>query len=153
MAKHSVRAAMDDNFKNMSEDLQKYAELKAYSEAQQRTILDLNRKFNALEQENVKLKKSLASVDLENKRTEDKEIRINVTDEQAICEMQLNILRDRSIEGELTLEEAKKTELFAKLLLQLRNPKDKPEEKVKEMDSQELLKFVLVDGGKNDSHT
>jgi hypothetical protein len=144
---------MPDNIDNMSDDLQKYAELQAYSAAQQRTILELNRKLNAMEQENVKLKKSLASVDLENKKTEDKEIRINVTDEQAICEMQLNILRDRSIEGELTLEEAKKVELFAKLLLQLRNPKEKPEEKVKEMDSQELLKFVLVDGGKNETNS
>ena len=62
--------------------------------------------------------------------------------------MQLNILRDRSIEGELTLEESKKVELFAKLLLQLRNPEKKEESKVKSMNSDDLLKFVLVDGGK-----
>jgi len=141
---------MDDKFNNMSDDLQKYAELQAYSSAQQRTILELNKKVNSIEQENIKLKKSIASVDLESRREEDKQINVNITDEQAICEMQLTILRDRSLEGELTLEEAKKVELFAKLLLQLRNPQKKEEDKVKHMNSDELLKFVLVDGGKSD---
>lgn len=139
---------MDDKFKNMSEDLQSVAELQAFASAQQRTILELNKKVNALEQENVKLKKTIASTEMEAKKSEDKTINANISDEQAICEMQLNILRDRSIEGELTLEESKKVELFAKLLLQLRNPEKKEESKIKSMNSDDLLKFVLVDGGK-----
>lgn len=139
---------MDDKFKNMSDDLQNVAEMQAFLSAQQKTIIELNKKVNSLEQENIKLKKTIASTDLEAKKNDDKQFKANVSDEQAICEMQLSILRDRSIEGELTLEESKKVELFAKLLLQLRNPEKKDEVKVKGMNSEDLLKLVLVDGGK-----
>ena len=139
---------MDDKFKSMSDDLQNVAELQAFASAQQRTILELNKKINAIEQENIKLKKTISSTEIEAKKSEDKSIKAHISDEQAICEMQLSILRDRSIEGELTLEESKKVELFAKLLLQLRNPDKKEETKVKGMNSDDLLKLVLVDGGK-----
>lgn len=137
-----------DNIDKMSKNFKEVAEIRAYSEAQTKTIIELNKKLNALEQENIVFKRRVEGIDLEAKREEQKTLRPNVSDEQAICEMQLAILRDRSLEGELTLEESKKVEIFAKLLLSLRNPGKKEEEKVKGLDSTELLK--LIDGGLSD---
>jgi len=139
---------MSDQLKDMSKDLEKQAELKAYSEAQHRTILELNRRLNTLEKENIELKQGLKQIDkqiISNTPAATDGINKDITDERAICEMQLSILRDRSLEGELSLEESKKVEIFAKLLLQLRNPDKKMEDATKKLDSRELLK--LVEGG------
>jgi hypothetical protein len=137
-----------DSIDKMSKSFKEIAEIKAYSEAQGRTIIELNKKLNLLEQENLVLKRRVEGIDLEAKREEQRALRPDVTDEQAICEMQLAILRDRSLEGELTLEESKKVDIFTKLLLTLRNPGKKAEEQVKGLDTSELLK--LVEGGLSD---
>lgn len=132
----------------MFAEMEKYAELKAYSDAQHRTILELNRTVNALEKETVELRRTVASTQIEDRKEKDS-LKQNLTDEQAICEMQLSILRDRSLEGELSLEESKKVEIFARLLLTLRNPGKKQDSGVQKMDSTQLLK--LIDGGLTDA--
>jgi len=140
---------MSDSINDLTKNFKNFAELKAYSDAQYRTILELTKKINAIEKENADLKRTVASANLEAKKTEDGQLRESIAHEQAICEMQLSILRDRSLEGELTLEETKKVEIFTKLLQILKDPSKKKEEKVKEMDISQLLS--LVDGGLSDA--
>jgi hypothetical protein len=136
------------DIKNMSDSLEKMAELQAFCAAQTRQILDLNRKVNTLEKEAAIMQKRLASGEIEARKQEDS-VKADITDEQAICEMQLSILKDRSLEGELTMEESKKVEIFAKLLFNMRNPGKKELEIAKNADTRELLK--LVEGGLDDN--
>ena len=136
---------MADNIGDMTKSLQSYAELQAFAGAQTKTILELNKRINLIERENAELRKTISHVEVEAREQKDKTTLKDVADEQAICEMQLSILRDRSLEGELTLEETKKVEIFARLLLQLRSPGKKLEDKTSKMDTKELLQ--LVEGG------
>lgn len=136
--------------KDMFKDMDKYVELQAYSSAQTKTILELNKKVNSLERENGELRKTVSHIEVEARKDKDKTVLKDTTDEQAICEMQLSILRDRSLEGELTLEETKKVDMFAKLLLQLRSPGKKQEDPVQKLDTKDLLR--LVEGGDTDAN-
>lgn len=142
---------MSDKFKDSSEDLKRYAELKVYSDAQYRTILELNKKINALEQENISLKRAASAANAEQKT----DILSKASDEQTICETQLAILRDRALDGELTMEESRKADLFARLLITLRDPSRKKDDGLKGLDTKQLLKIVeggLKDDG-SDKHT
>lgn len=142
---------MSDKTKDITQVFQgltEYAELQAFSNAQTKTILELNKKVNALERECSELRKTIAHVEVESRKEKDKAVSSETMDEQAICEMQLSILRDRSLEGELTLEETKKVEIFARLLMQLRSPSKKQEDLVGKMDTKDLLR--LVEGGATD---
>jgi uncharacterized coiled-coil protein SlyX len=119
-------------------------EFKTYCEIQFKTITKLNKAIVEKDAEIEHLKSLLVKTSplLE---VSDSGILTESTDEEQICRTQLRRLRDLSMSRELTLEETKKAEIFAKLLNgNIKVKDDKDETTVRNMSSEDLLK--LVDG-------
>lgn len=127
----------------MSKQFKTAAELQAYSDAQFRTIVNQAKKIHDLEEEVVHLRKLLESGPLIKDPTRKIELYTDVSDEEAICHIELKKLKDLSLERELTLEEAKRTEIYTKLIISLTQDTKKPKaEPEKRLDDSELLKLL-----------
>lgn len=104
------------NFKDISE-------WEAYCSAQYKTILSQSKEINELKDKLKEVEKLLAnSVPL----IEDpnKEPRINIqllSSEEAIAVMEIEKLKELSLERDLSMEECKKFEIYTKTLLSIRN--------------------------------
>ena len=125
-----------------------FNQLQEFAQAQQNTIVQLSKKIQKLEDERDHLKKLLEStVPLFN---EPGKIvtpgKILTSAEEAICVMQLDRLRDISLERELTLEETRRVEIFSKVLASVKNKIKESESRVKQMSDEELLALVENDG-------
>lgn len=124
------------------------AELKAFSEAQQKTIVKLSKKNKELEEEVTHLKKLLESTapiiapDSNQVISTEKFL---TSDQEAICRMQLNRLKEVSYERELTLEEAKRVEIFSKIINVLENSPKTIKVETKNLDNKELLSLLEQD--------
>lgn len=99
-----------DNIITLAGKFKSQIELKDYCDSQFKLIGDLNRKVARLEEENSHLKSLLVqNVPIIAKDS-------LVSDEQAICELQLDRLKRVALERELSLEETKKMDLLIKNL-------------------------------------
>lgn len=123
-----------------------FSQLQEFAQAQQTTLVQLSKKIQKLEEERDHLKKLLESSvpllkeDGKNSLGE----KLLTSSEEAICTMQLDKLRDISLGRELTLEEARRVEIFSKVLSASRNSPKVIEVKTKNMSNEELL--ALVEG-------
>lgn len=110
-------------------------ELKAYADAQYQKILELSQKIKDKDYEIQHLKELLdGSVPtIKNK------LKVG-NDEEEICKRELHKLNTASKKRELTTEEAKKCEIYTKLLISL--GKKKPDEKDVGLSDEELMKLV-----------
>lgn len=118
--------------------IKEYSELKAYSDAQTKTITDLSRKVNEKDQEIIHLKKLLeGSVPLIREKKDLTKFETN--DQEYICRTEINKLRDISIERELSLEECKKLDIYSKILKDLLNAPKTIEVKSRNFTDAELL--------------
>ena len=126
----------------MAQEFQKIAELQAFNEAQQKTIIQLSKKIKALEEEKTHLKKLLESSVPVIQSTPQKSDGLETNDEETIALTQLRKLRDISLERELTLEEAKRCEIFFKILNASRNAPKTIEIKSKKLNTTDLLALV-----------
>lgn len=138
---------MSDIIDKMAEQFTDLAELKTYSAAQYKTILELSKKINKLEEENAELKKQLLNSTPKDPSTEsavNSELLMG-SNQEIIAKIQLNRFKEISMERELSLEESKKVEIFAKILFSMNN-KDKQFEKEtpKRLDDKELM--ALLEG-------
>lgn len=130
---------------NMLEQFKDFAELKTYTESQSKTIIELNKKINKIEKENKELKLKLEDSKKQNTIQENTSIVQNISNEEAICNLQLKLLNQTSLERELTMEETRKVEIFSKILAGLKsNKKDDGQEVLKNTDAATLL-TLLVD--------
>lgn len=121
-------------------------ELKTYCGVQFKTIEKLSKKLKEKEEETEHLK-TLLEKNTQLMSVSESGVLTDTTDEEQICRTQLRLLRNQSMNRELTLEESKKVEIFVKLLLnQIKIKDDEDVTKVKNMTSADLLK--LVDDGK-----
>lgn len=130
---------------NEAKDL---AELRAFSEAQQKTIVKLSKKNKDLEEEITHLKKLLESsapVIVSDNIPVIQTDKFLTSDQEAICRMQLNKLKEVSYERELTLEEAKRVEIFSKILNVLENSPKTIKVETKNLDNKELLSLLEQD--------
>lgn len=113
-------------------------DLRVFSEAQTSTIINLNKKINELNEENKHLKnlleKSTPIISAGIMQESD--------DEETISRTQLRILRNVSMERELTLEECRKVDTYAKLLIALLGKTKTIQSKTKDISTEELLKLV-----------
>lgn len=127
---------------NETKDL---AELKAFSEAQQKTIVKLSKKNKELEEEVSHLKRLLESsvpiIATDNTPVIQAD-KFLTSDQEAICRMQLNRLKEVSYERELTLEEAKRVEIFSKIINVLENSPKTIKVETKNLDNKELLSLL-----------
>jgi hypothetical protein len=128
----------------MAKQFKSAAEMQAYCDAQFRTIVNQAKKIHELEEEAVHLRKLLENgSELVKDPSKKIELYTDVSDEEAICRIELKKLKDVSIERELTLEEAKRTEIYTKLLISLTAPKANAKgEPVKRLDDTELMKLL-----------
>lgn len=121
-----------------------FSQLQEFAQAQQTTIIQLSKKIQKLEDERDHLKKllegSVPILKTDNKPTLGE--KFLTSDEEAICLMQLNKLRDIATERELTLEETRRVEIFAKVLAAAKNSPKVIEVKTKQMSTEELLASV-----------
>lgn len=110
---------MSEQMDKMLEQFKDMASLQKYADAQYKTILSLTKKVKLLEQENINLKdileKSTPLLDEEKKTFNLPEVEAS-SDEEMIAKVQLARLNEISLERELTLEEAKRVEIFTKIL-------------------------------------
>lgn len=135
----------------MAEQFSSIEELQAYSEAQYKTILNLNSKINELNKQietlvekNGVLVTSTALAQTNAKATSDK---FTVSDEEATCTIQIARIKLNAMQRELNTDEVKRLEIMAKILHMLRgkevDPDKKKEEKeISKMSSAELLKYM-----------
>lgn len=104
----------------------KIEDLEAFCEAQAKTIIELNKKLNEKQIEYDALKKNTGNV-IPLKKSDGTLIegQFAVKDEETICREQLFLLKNLSMDRELTMEEAKKVEIYSKVLSQINS---KPKE-------------------------
>jgi len=133
-----------DSIDKMLEQIKDFASLQKYAEAQYKTILSLSRRVKVLEEENVELKdlleKSTPVLNEEKKNFVAYQVEAS-SDEEMIAKVQLARMKEISMDRELTLEEAKRVEIFTKIL----NTKGSSSPimlQTQKMDSEDLLKML-----------
>jgi dsDNA-binding SOS-regulon protein len=131
---------------NISKTILQYKEmsqLQQFAEAQSSTIIQLSKKLKKLEEERDHLKELLeSSVPILKEEGKELSQKFLISSEEAICVMQLQKLRDFSSARELTLEEARRVEIFSKVLTTARNSPKVIELKTQNMTNEELLAIV-----------
>jgi|ERR1019366_1138559 hypothetical protein len=141
---------MSDNVSKTIAQYREMSQLQQYAMAQEQTLLQMSKKLKKLEEERDHLKQLLESsvpiLASENKPLGEKFL---TSSEEAICTMQLEKLRDISTGRELTLEEARRVEIFSKVLSASRNSPKVIELKTKHMTNEELLAIVESDNDKS----
>jgi hypothetical protein len=109
---------------DISKNFKDIAEYKAYSEAQYKLIINQSKKINELENKIKDLEKLLASstpiIGEENELPKKLSIQL-MSSEEAIAVMEIEKLKDLSLERDLSMEETKRYEIFTKTLLNIRN--------------------------------
>lgn len=119
-------------------------QLKQFCESQYQTIVELSQELAEFKRSNEELKaKALVSAQGLNASSL---IQLDEQDQEIICRTQIALLRNRSMNCELTLEEARKLELYSKILGSVKPKPETDMREIKEMDSESML--LLVSGGK-----
>lgn len=130
----------------MLDEAKDLAELRVFSEAQQKTIVKLSKKNKELEEEISHLKRLLETtapiISTNEAAPAVSADKFLTTDQEAICRMQLNRLKEVSYERELTLEEAKRVEIFSKIINVLENSPKTIKVETKNLDNKELLSLI-----------
>lgn len=118
-------------------------ELRAFAQAQGKTLLTLMKKNRELEDEIDHLKKLVVNGALPIINDNNSPIAIGTVEEE-IAKRELRKLNERSLDSEcLLLEEAKKLEIYAKILSpKLDKKQNQSEREVKEMNVDDLLALV-----------
>jgi len=127
------------------DDLEKsFTELQEYSDTQFRTIVELKKQLEAAKEESKSLKKMLEG-NLPQLGISTSQIApLGISNEQLICETQIALLKERAVSRELTLEEAKKLQIYTTILSDIRkNHEDIPDLSVQKLSDDELLKLVV----------
>lgn len=141
------------SLEKMLDEVKDMAELRVFSEAQQKTILKLSKKNKELEEEVSHLKKLLESqtpliqTDTSAGLPAEKFL---TSDQEAICRMELNKLKQNSFDRELTLEEAKRVDIYSKILNVLENSPKTIKVETKSIPSQDLMSLVQSEESSNE---
>ena len=136
-------------------DIEKsFNELQEYSDTQFRTIVELKKQVESLKEENKSLK-ALLEGNLPQLGINIPELNnLGIPNEQLICEAQITLLKERAVSRELTLEEAKKFQIYTTVLSEIRQAKeDVPDVNVQKMSDEELLKLVVNNNESTSSST
>lgn len=133
------------SFDKMIKDFKDTIELQSFAEAQYKTILDLNKKINQVQEEKKQLELLLQnSVPmLEGQKKEFLGYDSSTPNEEIISTVQLGKLKEISFVRELTLEESKRVEIFSKILSSLKSKEQKPKDNgLEEVSTAELIRLV-----------
>lgn len=127
-------------------------EMRSYCEAQYKTIVELSKKIQKLEDSKTHLEGLLATTAPLMEVTTDL-IESIIPNEQIIAEVQLGILKSKALSGpsgtELTLEETKKVEIYSKVIASLKASQGKKpvDIHIKEVSNKDLLKAIEGSNG------
>ena len=127
---------MSDSIDTMAEKYKSVEELRIYCNAQYNTIKKLSKKIAALENDKEQLKEGL---------NPDQEGEImyqapeGLSDQEAICVLELSKLHLNSQQRELTLEETRKVETYVKTLYLIRNDQIKAPPATNNISTEDLL--------------
>ena len=127
-----MAVAVNDSFEQMVKEYKTQAQFKQLAEGQHKTIVQLSRKINELQ---AKLESSPA-------KPETRQLLGSVEDKEIICRTQLAILREKSLNSELTLEEAKKVEIFTRVLASDTKDNKLEDSEFKQISNEELVALV-----------
>ncbi len=128
---------------NILETLKTDAELEAFLQAQQQSLIEVSKKINELQNENEKLRKHAETLTAENNAQRTLYLKEQeYTDAEIICVNQLERLRILAEERTFTLEETKRTEILTKVLESIRKTDKKELDITKDIDTEELLRIV-----------
>lgn len=123
----------------MAEQFTSIRELREYCNSQYQVIIALNKKLNEVQEKNKHLEALVEKVTPLLAEQEGKlEIYKNLSDEMAICLMQIKLLKDKSIDKELSFEDTKKLDIYTKLLLELKSGGKLPDSVAKNLTDGEL---------------
>lgn len=127
------------------DDLEKsFTELQEYSDTQFRTIVELKKQVES-QKEEIKSLKALLEGNLPQLGINIPELNgIGIPNEQLICEAQITLLKERAVSRELTLEEAKKFQIYTTVLANIRQSKEEVANvSVQKLSDEELLQLVV----------
>lgn len=125
------------NLTNIIDQLDDLDKLKAYAKAQFSTIIELNKKLQRVEEELRNLKYNTAN-NIESPKTNYE----GLSDEEIICNIQLDIIKKKSLNGEeLALDDAKRVETYTKILSNRKSKTSAPESKLSDEDLLKIVEF------------
>jgi len=122
---------------------------KAYQKAQASTIISQTKEINVLRKQREQLEAQIAQLIMEN--TQFKALNptttFDISDEETICVVQIALLKNLAMQRELTLEECKKTEIYCKVLKDIRSKVPvKNEENIDGLTNDQLLELMKSAG-------
>lgn len=119
---------------------------KAYQKAQQSTIITQTRQINELRKKLEELSGQLETITIENTRLKalaPEASELETEDAETIAIVQLALLRNYSMQRELALDEVKKFEILAKILITLRSKKpEKQQDTIGSLSNEELMEAM-----------
>lgn len=136
---------MSDNITNkILDSFENIEDLKEYSSSQYKTIISQSKKITELERKVEGLESKL--FESEKKAIVNSALAIDpegASDTETACLIQIAMIKGLAMNRELTLEETKKLEIFAKTLLLIRGKEVSVEEKRKEQGSKLTLEQLM----------
>lgn len=126
----------NETLDKMAASIDNLDELKDYCSAQFKTIKKLMTRVQQLEKENEEIRK--------NGQTKSEAILSigipeGASDAEAICVLELNKLKNRSLQDELTLEECRKVETYVRTLTTLRGQSQAKKDPAKDLSTADLM--------------
>lgn len=112
-----------DNIVTLAGKFESFVDLQNYCDQQFLVITELKNEAKLLKEEIAHLKTLLTSTTTLIEQSKEP-IKVEVSSEQAICEIQIEKLRTKAVERELTLEETKRLDLLVKNLYLIKFPKN-----------------------------
>jgi hypothetical protein len=138
----------NDSLSKMAETyIESSEDEKAFLKSQQQVIINQSKEINKFKKEIEKLASEIEKLMFENAQLRATAPKDNssfqVSDEETICVVQLAILKNHAMVRELTMEEAKKTEVYVKTLKEIRGKKVvEQEDPVETLSNEDLLKMM-----------
>lgn len=124
-------------------------ELEQFAIAQQKVLVQLNKKVQALEHEREGLlagTKKLGTLTLVSPQPESQHKDLSSSAEEMIAREQIFLLKQISSARELTYEETKKLDIYTKILQTISFTNKKQEKEALKLPDEELLKLAETDG-------
>lgn len=137
----------DNNITDITKMSEEFKDLKEYSDAQYTVISDLHKKIKKLEEENKHLQ-SILNTTVPNLSIATTDLSVGISNEQLICETQILILKEAAITRSLTMEEARKLQIFVDVLDKLKKDNKNTDMGLEALSVDDLLKLANEPGEK-----
>lgn len=132
-----------DNIMSIDQMEEGFHELQKHSDSQFSELMSLKETIARLESENKSLKLMIDN-NLPSLGNQITDLSLGISNQQLICEVQLTMLKDRAVIQELTIEEAKKLQIYTDVLAKCKQGKTPEEFSVSRMTDEELLKAAEI---------